>query len=80
MFQRGLGERSKTQVELKEKARKEREEEGQKLRPGIGLNPCYIGPQIKIVNFLALNMHAHIHTKKHVSYIIYCFKEMKANQ
>lgn len=78
MFQRGLGERNKTQVELKEKARKEREEEGQKRWPGIGLNPCYIGPQIKIVNFLALNVHTH--TKKHVSYIIYCFKEMKANQ
>lgn len=67
MLQRGLGEMNKIQVEFKKKAKEERDEKEQKLWLGIGLNPCYIGPQIWILSFLTLNMHIYTHTykKKH---------------
>lgn len=67
LLQRGLGEMHKTQVEFKKKAKEERDEKEQKLWLGIGLNPCYVGPQIWILSFLTLNMHIYTHTykKKH---------------
>lgn len=43
LFQRRLGEMNKTQVKLKEKARKRQREE-LKLSPGIDLNLPYFGP------------------------------------
>lgn len=54
---------NKTQVKLKEKARKSRV--GTRTMPGNWAKSCYIGPHIQILSFLAVNTYTFMFKKKH---------------